>query len=85
MPIIIIRNASENVCCCVIVNWYPFLTNEKGRKTLNLLVFSFMDAGVACDHCLFPLGFAPTEPELLPLTKVKERERFELTSSISYR
>ena len=33
----------------------------------------------------FPLGLVPTEPELLPLTKVKGHERFELTSSIAYR
>ena len=59
------------VCCQgLILKWYRFLTNENRRETPNLLAFSFMDAGVACDHCLFPLGFAPTEPKLLPLTKV---------------
>ena len=54
MPIIMMRNASENVCWYVMVNWYPFLTNEKGRKTLSLLVFSFMDLGRR-----FPYGFSP--------------------------
>lgn len=43
--------ANVNVCWYVMVKWYPFLTNEKGRKTLNLLAFSSVDS-IACNSCV---------------------------------